>query len=360
MHRRILVTGGAGFIGSAVALAIQKKHPDSSVIALDNLHRRGSELNLPRLRDAGVRFVHGDVRDVNDLLSLPEEPELIVECSAEPSVLAGYCGSPQYLVASNLFGCFNCLELARRCSSDFIFISTSRVYPIALLNQLRYTEQESRFVLTAKQVLPGVSAAGISEDFPLDGARSLYGMTKLGAELMVEEYSDAYGINSIIDRCGLITGPWQMGKSDQGLVVLWLAAHYFGRPLSYIGYGGKGKQVRDFLDVDDFCDLVLRQVEQFSLYKGSRFNVGGGVSGSVSLLELTALCSEVTGRTVPIGSEPATRKADVPIYITDSRRVSAVEGWTPKRDARSTLRDILDWIQTHERELRPLLVAENG
>src|ERR1700682_6488211 len=163
MHRRILVTGGAGFIGSAVALAIQKKHPDSSVIALDNLPRRGSELNLPRLREAGVRFVHGDGRDVNDLLSLPEEPELIVECSAEPSVLAGYGGSPQYLVASNLFGCFNCLELARRCSSDFIFVSTSRFYPIALLNKLRYPEQASRFVLTPQQALPGVSAAGINE-----------------------------------------------------------------------------------------------------------------------------------------------------------------------------------------------------
>jgi CDP-paratose 2-epimerase len=360
MHQRILVTGGAGFVGSAVALAIRKKHPESTVMALDNLHRRGSELNLPRLREASVQFVHGDVRDLNDLLSLPLEPELIVECSAEPSVLAGYGGSPQYLVRSNLFGCFNCLELARRCSSDFIFVSTSRVYPIALLNQLRYTEQESRFVLTPEQALPGVSSSGINEDFPLDGARSLYGMTKLGAELMVEEYSDAYGINSIIDRCGLITGPWQMGKSDQGVVVLWLAAHYFGRPLEYIGYGGRGKQVRDFLHVDDFCDLVLRQAEQFSLYQGRRFNVGGGVSCSISLRELTALCAEVTGRTVPIGSEPATRKADVPIYITDCARVSAVEGWTPKRDARSTLRDILEWIQTHERDLRPLLVPENG
>jgi CDP-paratose 2-epimerase len=360
MHQRILVTGGAGFVGSAVALAIRRKHPESSVIAVDNLHRRGSELNLPRLREAGVRFVHGDVRDLDDLLSLPQQPELIIECSAEPSVLAGYGGSPEYLVRSNLFGCFNCLEFARRCSSDFIFVSTSRVYPIALLNQLRYTEQESRFVLAPEQVLPGVSAAGISEDFPLDGARSLYGMTKLGAELMVEEYSDAYGINSIIDRCGLITGPWQMGKSDQGVVVLWLAAHYFSRPLSYIGYGGRGKQVRDFLHVDDFCDLVMRQMEQFSLYQGKRFNVGGGVSGSISLRELTALCAEVTGRTVQIGSEPATRKADVPIYITDCGRVSAVEGWTPKRDARSTLRDILDWIQAHERELRPLLVPENG
>jgi CDP-paratose 2-epimerase len=359
MHQRVLVTGGAGFVGSAVALAIRTKHPGTSVVAFDNLRRRGSELNLERLREAGVQFVHGDVRNLNDLISLPLGPDLIVECSAEPSVLAGYGGSPQYLVDSNLFGCFNCLELARRYSSDFLFVSTSRVYPIALLNQLRYTEQASRFVLSGDQVLAGVSAAGINEDFPLDGARSLYGMTKLGAELMVEEYADAYGIRTIIDRCGLLTGPWQMGKSDQGLVVLWMAAHYFGRPLSYIGYGGTGKQVRDLLHVDDFCDLVLRQAEQFPLYQGKRFNVGGGVSGSVSLRELTALCAEISGRTIPIAGEPETRKADVPIYITDSARVSAVEGWKPRRDASATLRDILEWIKAHERELRPLLAPDS-
>ena len=234
--------------------------------ALDNLRRRGSELNLPRLREAGVRFVHGDVRRPEDLAELPEAPEAIVECSAEPSAQSGYGGSPEYLVQTNLVGCYNCLELARRAKAAFLFLSTSRVYPAARVNALAFEESGTRFVLSERQAVAGASGQGIGEDFPLEGARSLYGMTKLAAELMIAEYGDAYGVPYVIDRCGLIAGPWQMGKTDQGVVALWMAAHYFKRPLSYIGFGGTGKQVRDILHVDDLCDLVAEQIRHFDRY----------------------------------------------------------------------------------------------
>src|SRR5919108_2659791 len=182
------VTGGAGFVGSALALAFAKRYPCAQVIALDNLRRSGSELNVPRLRAAGVSFVHADVRCMEDLNSVAPEPELIVECSAEPSALAGYSWSPEYLIHSNLLGCFNCLEIARRARADVIFVSTSRVYPTARLNALSFSESPTRYSLAAEQEIPGASGSGIREDFPLEGARSLYGMTKLAAELMVEEY----------------------------------------------------------------------------------------------------------------------------------------------------------------------------
>lgn len=357
MYSRVLVTGGAGFVGASVALAIRDHHPGTAVMALDNLHRRGSELNLERLQRAGVVFVHGDVRSPEDLSSLPHEPDLIVECSAEPSVLAGYGSSPEYLVQTNLIGCYNCLELARRVQADFFFTSTSRVYPIHRLNQIALTEEETRFSVAPEQVLPGISQHGIGEEFPLDGARSLYGMTKFCAELMLEEYADAYGIRYIIDRCGLLTGPWQMGKSDQGVIVLWIASHYFQRELAYIGYGGCGKQVRDFLHIEDFCELILDQLRNFSSYQGQRFNVGGGVSCSVSLREATALAAEVTGNTVPIAGVAANRPVDVPLYISDCRRVSAVTGWMPRRDARTTFSDIHAWLRSEERRVKPVLLA---
>jgi len=117
--------------------------------------------------------------------------DLILECSAEPSVLAGYT-SPGYVLQTNLIGTINCLELARQTEADFIFLSTSRVYPIAYLNQLNYTETDTRFQLSDQQDLPGVSAFGISEQFPLDLPRSLYGSTKLASELIINEYGDAY------------------------------------------------------------------------------------------------------------------------------------------------------------------------
>ncbi len=356
MSEQVLITGGAGFVGSNLAIALKRWKPQIVVTALDNLKRRGSEANLERLGEAGVRFVHGDIRSLSDLTRL-EPPDLIVECSAEPSAQAGYGGSPEYLIQTNLIGCFHCLELARRAKSDVIFISTSRVYPFQLLNSLPYFEEETRYTLTREQCISGASEHGVSENFPLDGPRSLYGMTKLSAELMVEEYADAYGLRVIIDRFGLTTGPWQMGNSDQGVISQWMAAHYFNRPLSYIGFGGTGKQVRDFLHIDDFCDLLLDQIDHFSTYQGRRFNVGGGNADSLSLLETTDLCQQITGRRMPISSSPENRPADVRIYITDHRQVSLVNGWHPRRDAWTTLVSIFEWLRKEESRVKPILTG---
>jgi CDP-paratose 2-epimerase len=353
MYRQILVTGGAGFVGSALAMALAKSGAGKRVIAFDNLKRRGSELNIPRLKTAGVEFAHGDVRSFGDLVE--HTPDLIIECSAEPSAQAGYGGSPEYLINTNLVGCYNCLELARRENADFLFISTSRVYPYHLLNSLSFVEDETRFSLTPQQSLPGASEFGIGEEFPLNGARSLYGMTKLSAELMVQEYGDAYGLRTVINRCGLLTGPWQMGKSDQGVIALWVAAHYFHRNLKYIGFGGTGKQVRDFLHVDDFIDLVQLQLQDLKRFNGQIFNVGGGAKGSLSLLECTALCEEITGNKIELASVVENRPADLRSYLTDSRRITNLCGWTPKRDAHATLGDIYSWIKAEEALVKSVL-----
>src|SRR5690348_16185211 len=139
---RVLVTGGAGFVGSNVAVGLAARHPDWELVALDNLYRRGSELNVPRLREAGVEFVKGDVRTFEDLAAVGAT-DAILECSAEPSALAGVDGSPDYLVQTNLVGAYNCLELARREGAYFVFLSTSRVYPVAALRSLVFEEAET-------------------------------------------------------------------------------------------------------------------------------------------------------------------------------------------------------------------------
>lgn len=356
MYERILITGGAGFAGSSLALHLAREFPHARITAFDNLRRRGSELNLLRLAAAGVGFVHGDVRSAADLACAPP-PQLIVEASAEPSAQAGYGESPEYVVRTNFEGCFHSLELARRHRADFLFLSTSRVYPAGRLNGLAFREDASRFALLDGQALPGASAAGVAEDFPLDGARSIYGMTKLTAELMIAEYADAYGLRCLVNRFGVIAGPWQMGRTDQGVAALWVAAHHFRRPLRYIGFGGTGKQVRDLLHVDDFCELVASQVRCFERWAGRTFNAGGGLAGSLSLREMTALCEEITGNRMEIPPSPEDRPADVRIYITDHARLTEFSGWRPRRYPRAVLADIHAWIRGHEDALRPVLAA---
>jgi CDP-paratose 2-epimerase len=343
---KILITGGAGFVGSNLAVFLKKNIPGSTVICFDNLKRRGSELNLTRLKKVGIQFIHGDVRNPEDFKTLPQF-DMMVECSAEPSVLAGINSSPTYVLNTNLLGTINCLEEVRKNKAAMIFLSTSRVYPFKVINELSYCEEDTRFSLADNNAHPGLTQEGLNESFTLQGARSLYGATKLCSEYLIQEYVESFGIRGIINRCGLIAGPWQMGKVDQGVVMLWVACHLFKKELSYIGYGGTGKQVRDVLHIDDFCDLILLQIKRLDEYNGEIFNVGGGLKNSISLQEMTQYCRNVTGETIPLGSDPQTRSNDLIWYVTDNSRVSNAFDWHPKRNVTSTIKDINQWLSAN-------------
>jgi CDP-paratose 2-epimerase len=350
----VLITGGAGFIGSSLALELAARHSDWRLVALDSLHRRGSELNLPRLREGGVRFVHGDVREPDDLRAAGPF-DALVECSAEPSVMAGTKGDTGFLVRTNLLGAYHCLEEAARRHAQVVFLSTSRVYPVAALRALAYEATETRLRLTEEQVLPGASARGVAETFPLEGSRTLYGASKLSAELLVAEYADSFGLPTVVNRCGVIAGPWQMGKSDQGVFTHWMLAFHFERPLSYTGFGGTGKQVRDLLHVADLAALVDSQLTQPEHWAGALLNVGGGVDVSLSLRETSALCRQITGNDVEVTASPETRAGDIPIYISDCRAVSRLSDWAPRRTARQILEEIHSWICEHEHAIAAAL-----
>lgn len=351
--KKILITGGAGFVGSNLALKLKADYPDTHITCLDNLKRRGSELSLQRLKKAGIEFLHGDIRNKEDLEV--KTFDLLLECSAEPSVLAGIDSSPDYLLNTNLMGTINCLEVARRHNAAVLFLSTSRVYPISYINNLDYTESAARFDISNSQTIAGASSKGIAENFPLDKPRSLYGVTKYASELIINEYVDTYGLKAIIDRCGVITGPWQMGKIDQGVFVLWVAKHYFNQSLSYIGYGGEGKQVRDFIHIDDLYTAIKTQLNNFDDYADDTYNIGGGLENSVSLQELTALCETVTGNKIEIASIKEDRPADLRFFITDSSRFLEKSGLKWQKAGQATVQDIYEWIRNNETDLKPIL-----
>jgi CDP-paratose 2-epimerase len=352
---RILITGGAGFVGGELARHFRRASAANSVVVLDNLRRRGSEWNLAELRREGIDFVHGDVRQVADLAAVEGNFDVLIEASAEPSVAAGLGGSPRYVLDTNLSGAINCLEFARERCAGAVFLSTSRVYSIAPLLALPLQASATRLDLPEPFSGPGIGHAGITEAFPHDSQRSYYGASKLAAELLCQEYSAHAGLPVVINRCGVIAGPGQFGRTDQGVFTLWVARHHFGRDLKYTGFGGRGLQVRDLLHPADLCDLVSLQVAALDDLGGQVFNVGGGRAGSVSLCEYTALCREATGQAVPIAQDPSTHPVDIPWYITDHARISSALAWQPRRGPARIVEDIAAWVREHANTLASII-----
>jgi CDP-paratose 2-epimerase len=344
---KILVTGGCGFVGSNLAINFKKQFPSSSVVCLDNLKKRGSEASIVRLKSYEIDFIHGDIRNPEDINGI--NTDLIIECSADASVLSSYGSGSKYLLHSNLYGTVNCLELAKNNQAKVVFLSTSRVYPFKRLNNLKLVEEDTRFSYLNKNRNTGVGENGINEFFPLDGPKSLYGASKYASEIIIQEYVDMHNLDIYINRCGVLGGPWQFGTSEQGFIALWVASHYYKKSLKYIGFGGSGKQVRDILHVDDLYHLILSQVTENIIYPGVPYNIGGGLNGSISLLELTKICEKVTGNKILIDSVIKNRKADIPWYVSDCSKILNSCDWMPKKNPTDIVSDVFEWINNNDK-----------
>jgi CDP-paratose 2-epimerase len=353
----ILVTGGCGFIGSHVALHLREK--GNKVSVMDNLVRRGGEKNLPILERHGISFLHGDVRNPEDLANLPADIELICDTSAQPSVVTGYA-NPLFDIMNNGFGVLNILEYVRARRLPLIFWSSNRVYGADRLNALPRRETTTRFEYDAdvwtrtpvdRRPRGFDPIHGVSEEFSIDGGqRSIYGLSKLIADAACQEYAQAYDLPILVNRFGVISGIGQFGHADQGWVVWWAIAHWLNLPLTYLGW--KGKQVRDVLFVEDMLALLDRQFAQISSFRGEVFNLGGGSANAISLCEATKCMQEISSRGTSITVSEQARKGDVVLYWTDNRKAAQKLGWQPQTDLRTGFTRIFNWIRQNEVELR--------
>ncbi len=202
---KIVVTGGAGFVGSTLCLQLREKYPHYEIVAFDNLKRRGSELNLIDFQKNAIDFIHGDIRNNEDLHSLGSF-DVLIEAPAEPSVTAGLDSDPTYVINNNLYGSINCFNACIKNKAKLIFLSTSRVYPIETIENALFNEEATKFLFKDNQEIKGISSKGISEELALEGARSFYGTTKLSSELFIHEYAAFYGLKAAVTRFGVIAG----------------------------------------------------------------------------------------------------------------------------------------------------------
>lgn len=340
---KALVTGICGFVGNHVALELQRQIKGIDIIGVDNLSRPGSEQNRSQLRKHGIRFFHADVRNFSDLENLPR-CDWVIEAAANPSVLAGVSSSASslQLMEHNLIGTLNTLEYCKRHRAGMILLSTSRVYSLAALSTLPMDTRDNAFTPRfTKTREPGLSKAGVAENFSTHAPVSLYGSAKLASEVLSLEYGEAFGFPVFVNRCGVLAGPGQFGKPDQGIFSYWIHSWKAKRPLKYIGFGGKGHQVRDCLHPRDLAALLALQMRA-PKKAGAILNVSGGASSGISLANLSRWCEKRFGPH-SVTTDPAVRKYDVPWLILDSSRAEKEWDWRPKM----TLENILEEIAEH-------------
>lgn len=339
---KVLISGICGFVGNHLARHLKESFEDLSILGIDNLARFGSDINRMSLKSLGVQLYHGDIRVSSDVDVLPPA-NWVIDAAAQPSVLAGRDGktSSRQLLEHNLLGTINLLEYCRNSGAGLILLSTSRVYSIQLLTQLPLHVKYCAFTLDSQHTpRPGVSAAGIDEDFSTQAPISLYGASKLASEQLAQEYAAGFGFPVWINRCGVMAGAGQFGTAEQGIFSYWVHAHSSRRTLKYLGFGGKGHQVRDALHPLDLARMVVLQLQTAG--PGTLLNVSGGSANSMSLAELTAWCDERFGPHCPV-SDGSERPYDVPWLILDSSKATSATSWKPQ----ISIEKILDEIAGH-------------
>ena len=340
---KILITGICGFVGSTLTRALLESTPGLQVTGVDNFIRPGSETNRAPLTKLGVKIFRGDIRFPCDLAKLPAV-DWVIDAAANPSVLAGVDGktSSRDLVDHNLLGTVNLLEFCKAHRAGFTLLSTSRVYSIKPLAELKVATVKKAFRPVLKKPVSGLSAAGLREDFSTTPPISLYGATKLASEALALEYGEAFQFPVWINRCGVLAGAGQFGKADQGIFSFWLNAHLRRRALKYIGFDGGGHQVRDCLHPRDLVPVLLAQMKNDGKGKPRIANFSGGVKNSMSLAQLTDWCDARFGKH-SVATDANPRPFDIPWMILDSSLAEKTWHWSPK----ILLPKVLDEIAKH-------------
>jgi len=342
---KVLITGAAGFVGRKMAEYFKQFEPEAELIGIDNLSRRGSEFNIEALKKIGCSFVYGDIRSKEDIDDLPKV-DWVVDCAANPSVLAGLQGGTLPLINNNLTGTIYLLEKCKRDNAGFIMLSTSRVYSINELNAIPLEEKPDSFGIAASSQYPtGFSALGVAENFSTGAPISLYGSTKLASEILALEYHYTFGFPVWINRCGVIAGPGQFGKIDQGIFSFWIYQYLLNKPLSYIGFGGTGRQARDLFHPYDVFRMIQQQIKTPVASSPKVLNLGGGVHNTYSLAQLDAFCKQHINAGKEINRVTDNRSFDIPLYVTDFSVAKNVWGWEPTISGEAILQEILTYAK---------------
>jgi CDP-paratose 2-epimerase len=342
----ILITGGAGFIGSNLAQRLLAE-PATRVRIFDNLSRRGVEHNLAWLRSLRgaanrLEIVQGDVRNAKAVTQAARDVNEIFHLAAQVAVTTSI-DDPESDFDVNALGTLRVLEAARRSPRKpfVLFTSTNKVY--GSLEGVPVHAAETRYEADRPHF------AGVNEQEPLD-FHSPYGCSKGTADQYVRDYARIYNLSSVVFRMSCIAGPRQFGNEDQGWVAHFLYSALNGNPITVYG---DGRQVRDILHVHDLVDAMIAARDHRRTTRGQIYNLGGGPTRTTSVLELLRHIESITGRPLDLHYKEV-RPGDQPLYISDTAKVQRDTGWQPTRSLDRTLADICDFHKQQSEAIRAL------
>lgn len=339
---KVLITGGAGFIGSHVAEFSAKMKSD--VIVFDNISRaqlldKGYEnvmYNWNYLKKySNIKLVKGDITNLRQLEEACKDVDVIIHAAAQTAVTTSLI-DPKTDFIINAFGTLNVLEAARKFSNNpaIIFCSTNKIYG-GNVNKIKVLEKETRYVFEDK------FKNGIQETFRADLCEHTpYGCSKLAGDLYVQEYGNTYGLKTAVFRLSCIYGPRQFGVEDQGWVAWFTIATIAGKTVTIYG---NGKQVRDILYISDLIQAFNAFLQRRNQLVNEVFNMGGGSENTLSLLELLDLLEELTGKRSKINFSDW-RQSDQKTYISNTSKAKQKLGWTPKVSPKEGVKRLVDWV----------------
>lgn len=336
----ILITGGAGFIGTNAATYFLKK--GDTITVLDNFQRKGSEKNADHLKVIGksrVSIVKADIRhDILTLEKIARTADFILHLAGQVAVTTSVI-NPRDDFEANALGTFNVLEATRKSKKHpfLIFSSTNKVY--GHLDTVAITERKNRYGFKNLRF-------GVSEQHNLD-FHSPYGCSKGSADQYVRDYHRIYGLDTVVFRQSCIYGPHQFGIEDQGWVAWFIIAILLKKKITIYG---NGKQVRDILHVDDLLRAYDQAYKKRKKTAGQIYNIGGGIDNTLSIwCDFRPILEDIFKKEIPV-TYADWRPGDQPIYISDIRKAENDFGWKPKIGVESGIRRLAYWVMEN-REL---------
>ena len=331
---KILITGGAGFIGANTAGRFLKKGDE--VYVFDNLSRRGGDWNLSWLKKSkNFRFIKGDTRKYSDLFNIFEKHkdfDVVFHFAAQVAVTTSVV-NPREDFDINALGTFNLLEAIRENKRNpvILYSSTNKVY--GGMTDIKIVERKGKY---AYKNIP----KGISEERLLD-FHSPYGCSKGTADQYMIDYARIYGLRTAVFRQSCIYGYRQFGIEDQGWVAWFTIAAALNKQLTIYG---DGKQVRDVLFIEDLIDAYEAAIKNIEKVKGQAFNIGGGPKNTMSLLELLAFLEKFFNKKIPLKFADW-RPGDQPVFVCDISKAKKKLGWAPKISPEAGVRLLYDWVK---------------